>query len=203
MTTTVLMKRELFGCEIAQNNQNNFFSATDLVAAGNKWRIRNDLPIFSLKSFLQTKEAKEFIGFLEDEFGVVKINSKGKNQHTWVHPFLFIEIALAISPKLKIEVYSWLYDSLIKYRNSSGDSYKKMCGALYLTQSNKSTFANDIKELAKRIKAECNVDDWEHASEEQLQLRDRIHNNIALLSDILTDRENLYSVAIKKAKEDK
>jgi hypothetical protein len=32
---------------------------------------------------------------------------------------------------LKIEVYSWLFDKLIKYRNNSGDSYKKMAGALF------------------------------------------------------------------------
>ena len=92
---------------------------------------------------------------------------------------------------------------MLKYRNQSGVSYKKMCGALYLTQSNKSVFANDMQELANKIKKECNVNDWEPATEEQLQLRDWIHNNIALLSDILQDRENLYAVAIKKAKENK
>jgi hypothetical protein len=48
-----------------------------------------------------------------------------------------------------------------------------------------------------------NVEDWNKATKEQLQLRDRIHNNIALLSDILKDRNNLYTVAIKKAKENK
>ncbi|MBO6101277.1 MAG: KilA-N domain-containing protein [Spirochaetaceae bacterium] len=201
MKTTVLMKRELFGAEISQNNQNCFFSATDLVRAGNKWRITNNLPMFDLKTFFQLKSTKEFMEFLSAQYGVIKINAKGKNQHTWVHPFLFIEIALAISPKLKIEVYSWLYDSLIKYRNESGDSYKRMCGALYITQSNKSLFADDMKVLANRIKLECNVEDWNRATQEQLELRNRIHNNIAILSDILKDRENLYNVAIKKAKQ--
>lgn len=203
MTTTVLMKRELFGEEISQNNQNMFFSATDLVKAGNKWRITNGLPIFNLTTFLQTKEVKEFMEMLQEQFGVIKINSRGKGSHTWVHPYLFIEIALGISPKLKIEVYSWLYDSLVKYRNQSGDSYKKMCGALYITESNKRNFQDNLIKLAKRIKAECGVTDWQKATEEQLKLRNRIHENIALLSDIIKDRENLYSVAIKKAKENK
>lgn len=201
METKVIMKRELFGEEISQNNLNSFFSATDLVRAGNKWRVANGLPFFNLATFLQTKEVKEFMDFLKQEYGEIKINSRGKYGVTWVHPFLFIEIALAISPKLKVEVYSWLYDSLIKYRNNSGDSYKKMCGALYITQGNKRTFADDIKKLANRIKFECGVSDWEHATEEQLNLRNRIHDNIALLSDIIKDRETLYNVAIKKAKE--
>ena len=59
METRVLMKRELFGEEIAQNNLNSFFSATDLVRAGNKWRVANNLPFFNLATFLQTKETKE------------------------------------------------------------------------------------------------------------------------------------------------
>ena len=202
METKVIMKRQLFGEEISQNNQNSFFSATDLVRAGNKWRITNGFPPFTLATFFQSKETKEFIEFLKAQYGEVKINSRGKGGNTWVHPFLFIEIALAISPKLKVEVYSWLYDSLIKYRNQSGDSYKKMCGALYLTQSNKRDFAEDIKKLANRIKAECGVSEWEHATEKQLALRNKIHDNIALLSDILKDRETLFNVAIKKAKEE-
>ena len=78
-----------------------------------------------------------------------------------------------------------------------------MCGALYVTQSNKFLFPQEIKKLANRIKVECNVTDWGHATEEQLTLRNKIYDNIALLSDILQDRENLYAVAIKKAKENK
>ena len=72
-----------------------------------------------------------------------------------------------------------------------------------MTQENKRNFPEDIQILALRIKKECGVEDWNKATEEQLQLRDRIHNNIALLSDILQDRKNLYAVAIKKAKENK
>ena len=124
METEVIMKRELFGMDISQKSKTEFFSATDLVKAGNKWRINNGLEIFHLDVWLQNKSTKEFIAELEKQFGVIKINSKGKNQHTWVHPFLFIDMALAISPTLKIQVYSWLMDALLKYRNESGDSNK-------------------------------------------------------------------------------
>ena len=43
---------------------------------------------------------------------------------------------------------------------------------------------------------------WQNASEKQLRLRDKIHDNISLLSDIIRDRELLYETAIKKAKEE-
>lgn len=200
MKTKVIMKRELFNNEISQNSKNEFFSATDLVRAGNKYRVENGLPLFSLNTWTSQKQSKEFMKELEKEFGQVKINSKAKNQHTWVHPYLFIDIALAISPKLKIHIYSWLFDHLIKYRNNSGDSYKKMAGALYLSISNKSEFRTVLIDYARRIKLEVGVTDWQYADEKQLKYRDKIHEYISLLSDIIHENSNLLEVAIKKAK---
>ena len=71
-------------------------------------------------------------------------------------------MALAISPELKIEVYSWLYDHLLKYRNESGDSYKKdERGFISQKHTNKTTFPKYIKEVADRIKFACSVKDWQ------------------------------------------
>jgi hypothetical protein len=112
---------------------------------------------------------------------------------------LFIDLALTISPKLKIEVYSWLYDELLKYRNVSGDSYKKMTGALWNNSPNKSRFAKGIVSTAKMIKTACNVTDWESANEKQLNLRDRIHENIALLCDVIKDNNQAIRIGIAKA----
>ena len=50
MKTQVLMKRELFGCEITQQSKTEFFSATELVSAGNKWRASNGLINFNLSN---------------------------------------------------------------------------------------------------------------------------------------------------------
>ena len=108
MKTEVTMKRELWGCQISQKSKTEFFSATDLVLAGNKWRVENDLPFFNLNEWLRLKSTKEFTSMLEQEYGKIKINSSGKGRHTWVHPFLFIKIALAINTKLEIKVYKWL-----------------------------------------------------------------------------------------------
>lgn len=189
MKTEVIMKRELFGKEISQKSQTEFFSATDLVRAGNAWRIVNGLQAFEMNDWFNLKSTKEFIKSLEEKYGTVKISGRGRGVHTWVHPFLFIDMALAISPELKIEVYSWLYDHLLKYRNESGDSYKKMSGALYLKHTNKTTFPKYIKEVADRIKIACGVKDWQEAGEAQLKKRDKIHESISLLCDILPVEE--------------
>lgn len=202
METAVYMRRELFGCDIKQNSKTEYFSATDLIKAGNKWRAAEGLQLVKIDDWKNLKQTQDFMSDLElSEGKKVYIPGRGRGINTWVHPYVFIDIALWINPKLKICVYKWIYDCLIKYRNSSGDSYKKMCGALYLTQSNKSMYQNDIKDIAKQIKAECGVLDWQTATEKQLKLRDRIHENIALLSDIIKDRNALLSVSIKKAKE--
>lgn len=200
MKTEVVMKREIFGREISQKSKSEFFSATDLVKAGNIWRATQGRELFNMKAWFQQKGTKEFIVELEKEYGKIKISGRGRGNHTWVHPFLFIDMALAIDPKLKIEVYKWLYDSLLKYRNSSGDSYKKMSGALYINAINKVNYTNELKECAREIKSACGVKDWETANENQLELRDRIHENISLLCDLLPNEDSIR-IGIKKALE--
>jgi len=200
MTTEVIMKRELFGKEISQKSQSEFFSATDLVNAGNKWRMLNDLSLFNLAMWLKNESTLEFIKELEKQFGPVVIKGRGRSSATWVHPFLFIDIALAISPTLKIEVYAWLYDHLLKYRNNSVDSYKKMAGALFIKHKNKLEFPKYIMTVASQIKLELKVSDWNSASESELEKRDRVHENIALLCDVLPIDEAVR-LGIKKGVE--
>lgn len=199
MKTEVIMKRKLFGCEISQKSKSEFFSATDLERAGNLFRLSNGTPQFSLSSYFGTVSYKEFEKELIAKYGEVKINSRGKNQHTWVHPLIFIDIALNVSPKIKIEAYEWLFDNLIKYRNESGLSYKKMCGTLYAKTKSPSTFYKDIEKVAENIKLACDVNDWNNANEQQLQKRDKIQDNISLLAEVLNDINAAVRIAIAQA----
>jgi hypothetical protein len=196
MITEVIMQRDLFGGKVSQSTKSGFFSATDLVRLGNKWRAMNDLPFFDLNNWLATKSTKEFVESLEKRYGKVKINSKGKNSHTMVHPLLFIDIALTILPELKIEVYEWLYDNLILFRNDSGDSYKEMCNSLYGLYTNKRDFPLYIIKVAERIKNELNVQDWQTATEEQLKKRDKIHEVIKLLCRVLKNPDEAVRLGI-------
>ena len=201
METQVIMKRKLFGAEISQQSKTTFFSATDLVKAGNPHRLAEGMLIFDMQAWFKQQGTIDFVNALEAKFGKVKVSARGRGHHTWVHPLLFIDMALAISPKLKIEVYSWLYDYLLEYRNNSGDSYKKMCGAAWLRISNKSLFKKYIFDTTLKIQNACGVKDWNEATQDQLKLRDKIHNNIALLSDVLTDIKQATRLGIVKALE--
>ena len=198
METQVIMKRELFGCQISQQSKTEFFSATELVNAGNKWRLSNGYKEFNLSQYLKSSSFVEFKKELESKYGNVLSSSKGRNSNTWVHPLLFIDIALAINPKLKIEVYEWLFDNLIRFRNDSGDSYKEMSAAIYVRFTNKRDFPNYIQRVANYIKSQLKVDDWQKATEEQLRKRDLIHNSIRLLCNVLNDTDQAVRIGVKE-----
>lgn len=198
MKTTVYMKRKLFGMEITQNSKTEYFSATDLVKAGDLWRSTNGMSRFNEKAWFKTKGTIEFIKELEAKYGKVKISARGRGSHTWVHPLLFIDMALAISPTLKVEVYEWLFDHLIKFRNESGDNYKEMCGALYVRATSKVAFPHYISGVASKIQKTCNVDNWQDATEDQLAKRKKLHNDIALLADVLNNNDEAVRIAITR-----
>ena len=198
METQVIMKRELFGCQISQQSKTEFFSATELVNAGNKWRLSNGYKEFNLSQYLKSNSFVEFKKELESKYGNVLSSSRGRNSNTWVHPLLFIDIALAINPKLKIEVYEWLFDNLIRFRNDSGDSYKEMSAAIYVRFTNKRDFPNYIQRVANYIKSQLKVDDWQKATEEQLRKRDLIHNSIRLLCNVLNDTDQAVRIGVKE-----
>lgn len=202
MLTEVKMKRELFGEIIQQSSKNEFFSATDLTRAGNKWRRANGLGDFNLSLYFQSKGSKEFISEIEKKYGNCLSKGRGRTSNTWVHPLLFIDIALTINPKLKVEVYEWLFDNLIRFRNDSGDSYKEMAATLYMRHNNHREFPKYIQVVANQIKVSCQVKDWQEATEQQLKQRDLIHNNIKLLCRVLTNTEQIVRIAIEESKID-
>lgn len=201
MKTEVVMKRKTLGEIISQKSKSGFFSATELERAGNKWRVMNDQPFMKLNSYFSNSANKEFIIELESKYGKVKTDGRGKGNHIWVHPMLFLDIALWIDPKMKVEVYSWLLDNLLLFRNDSGDSYKRMTGALYKAAKNKTKFPQNIQLVARRIKLECGVKNWNEASEKQLKLRDKMHEFISFACDMLKNANDAIEVGIAKAKE--
>jgi hypothetical protein len=201
MDTDVLIERNFLGSIVRQNSKNGFICANDIEAAGNKYKALNGLKLFKFRTWIDNHSNKEFIKKMEAQFGNVIETKRGYNGATWMHPYICIDLALSIEPKLKVEVYKWLYDELLKHRNNSGDSYKKMYGGLYLNCSNKSTFNKDIISIEKMIKEACNVTDWQKASEDQLKLRNLIHENIFALCGVLRDNDQAVSIGISKAKE--
>lgn len=197
MKTEAIMKRTLFDEEIRQSSKTEYFSANDLVKAGNKYRVLNGLSFFELQTYLAQKPTKEFINEVNQKYGIESVITKrGRYGETWVHPLVFIDIALSINPKLKVEVYEWMFDHLIKNRNDSGDSYKEMSASIYILYPNKQAFSKYIARVADYIRKSMKVDDWNSATEEQLKTRDKIHVAIKLFCNVLKNPDQAVRLGV-------
>lgn len=178
MKTEVKMARPFQGGQIRQKSKNEMLCATDLIKIGNVKRKELGLGPFNLQMFLKRKSTLEFIKELQKENK--HVIQKDRKNGTWVHPLLFMDIALALNPKFKVEVYKWIQDELIKYRNDSGDSYKKMIGTIY-EKAPARDFNKTVQKLAGHIRKEIGVKDWNEATEDQLKLRDKVHDAVSLV----------------------
>lgn len=203
-TNQILTSRELFGEVVEQRTCDGFFNLTKLVKAGNKWRTINGLSEFNFTAYLKSKRTTDFINALEEKYGNVLIKSRSKNEKTWGHPLLFIDLALAISPTLKVEVYEWIMDLLVRYRCESADSYIVLCGVLYKHATDKANFNKNMPKVANMIKNECGLDpkqEWNSATESQLKKRERIHSNIIGLCGVLKDPNRAIELGILQTRQ--
>ena len=186
--------------------------ATDLKSLADNWRRDNSLGEFNMTVYLRSKSTKEFVSELEDKYGEVIVKGRGRNSLTWVHPMLFIDIALAINPKLRVEVYEWLFKKLEIYRYShymvkgkyfllrsdSSTIYTDMCGALWARTEYKRGFSKFMRSVDMTVLHACNVKDWQSATPEQLKLRDKIYNSIKTLTSVLQSTDEAVRLGVKE-----
>ena len=181
MKTSVIMKRELNGVTVRQDSKNSFFNATDLVeiynkTSGGQKRIQNYLDNKSTREFMVALAQAENLNSsnwsdLENGLAITK---RGKNGGTWVHPYLFIDLAMWLSPDFKVTVIKWVYDNLIKVRNDAGDTFKEVNEALFNQYPNSPPFAysNEAKMINKVVFNDSNAGQRNNANEaELLELR--------------------------------
>lgn len=130
MKTNVTQKRDE---AFAQRTKDNYFNATLLIKC---WNERNPNKEKQLARFLVQKETKEYIEQLKKE-GIevpyVAGRGKGDNAGTWMHPNLFVDLAMWVSVEFKVKVLSYVVDKLIQMRCDAGDYYKEMCATIMTT----------------------------------------------------------------------
>ena len=200
------MIRPLKGYKIEQNHHNGYFKASSFISQVNIKQRANNKSEKNLTAYFGNDNVKEFITelALEEDIaeGDLVDTRKGRYGGTWVHPLIFLDLALWVDPKFKVKVYKWIYDNLLENRDNSGDSFKEfniqldkhftMRPPLYAKVANIIAEACDLPKTRGR---------WNKATEEQLKLRDKIQTNIALLAEFCPDIQTTLSNSIKKAKE--
>lgn len=160
MKTSVIMNRDLSGLIVRQDSKNQFFNANDLLDLYNKShqeerRIQSYLANDSTRRFLSALAVDENLNSknsseLENGFMLTK---RGKYGGTWMHPYLFIDFAMWLSPEFKVSVIRWVYDNLIKLRNECGDTFKHVNEALFELKPNSApfTYSNEANMINKLV----------------------------------------------------
>lgn len=143
--------------EVAQRTKDGMFNATAFVKSWNAYAIENELTCKELKDYLELKGTKEFIIALEKEPEFLNgdnspyLTSRGKyNGGTWMHPLMFLDLAMWVNPQFKVKVLKFVQDQLIAFRNEAGDAYKQLSGAV-AKLSNKDTMQDNIRTVAKAV----------------------------------------------------
>ena len=172
--------RELCGIIVRQRTKDDYFALKDVIAVGNKWRLKQGIyESIRPERYFALESTKQFIEALKETKDCEPyIRARGRGE-SWIHPHIMIDILLWVNPQFKIQVYDWLMDFLIQNRIDSGDSYVKMCGSLYAYTTQKAKFQQSIKTLGKNMREHFGVDTWNNATQEQLRLRDELQTNIA------------------------
>ena len=123
------MIRKMGDFEVIQRIQDGMFNATKLFKQWNSDPLR---PKRDLSKFWELENVKDFIGVLMEEENLHTLSevyvkskaSRGENAGTWVHPILFVKMAMWINPKFEYHVIKFIHDQLIEYRHLAGNNYR-------------------------------------------------------------------------------
>lgn len=208
MKTQVIMERKLMGMVVRQNHKTKMFNANDLHKLACEHRKAEGLAARQIGQYFDLDSTQDLIKEvclsevlkLDD----VKKSARGKNGGTWVHPILFVDMAMWYSPKLKVRIINWVLDGLMELRDESGDSFKRMNKTL--SRNFEDEFKNPLAfmKVSNTIAEACNVgtgpDKWQKATKEQLELRDAIQTNIEVIADMCPNAGECLNKSINKAK---
>lgn len=194
MKTNVVMIRKMGTFEVSQRIEDGFFEANILLS---QWNVKEQIKRRRISEFLESTKTKEFIETLIEsqsekiDNGVNQVFTikKGKNtakgkekDEVWMHPYLFIDFAMWINPKFKVQVLKFVYDELIKNRHTAGDNYKMLSSAGIKLQG------YNFKEVATALNwivFNKNAKDLrQSATQEQLQEISEIESKLAYSIDM-------------------
>ena len=171
------MIRKMGEFDVSQRTCDGMFNATELLKQWNSYAGMQKQMIH----FMSNESTKEFIQILELESDIkernhVVLQTRGKNGGTWMHPYLFIDFAMWINPKFKLDVIRFVYDQLIQFRHSAGDNYIGLTSAVQrFTNVNYSTLAKGLNyivfnEHSDGLRQKANESQLKQLTELQKQL---------------------------------
>jgi hypothetical protein len=193
MKTAVVMQRNFLGHTIRQDSQTGFFNLNDLHAA---YEANTAKPNKNIYEFLRTKQTQEFAetireSILEHQSVIpdkstelvlplvdsiqVIYTKRGKHGGTWVHPYLFLDFAMWLSPRFKLWAMQVIEDKLIELRNEAGDKFKEMTQAMKVAGIvSPREYASEISMINKIVFGSATRGQRNTANHEQLDLLNKL-----------------------------
>ncbi len=126
------MTRRMGQFEVLQRTKDGMFNATALL---NQWNRASGMKK-EMNDYLRLQSTHDFLSALQSEFDFKDGNSpyltsRGKySGGTWMTPLLFIDFAMWLNPKFKVQVLKFVYDELIKCRTAAGDNYNVLAKSI-------------------------------------------------------------------------
>lgn len=191
MKTNVVMIRKMGNFEVNQRTQDGFFNASTLLRQWNQSSSQQK----RVDHFLNLESTKEFIPVLEADMrnhadssvSVSYITKKGnksigEDNQVWMHPYLFIDFAMWINPRFKLEVIRFVYDQLIEMRHSAGDNYRGLTSAV--TRFNGVNYSQMAKGLNYIVFGRHDEGLRQIASQDQLRQLTELQKQLAFAIDM-------------------
>jgi hypothetical protein len=158
MKTNVIVKsedRNLFGITIQQQTKTGLLNLSDLQEAYTHARVKNGWTDKRVDRVLLSEQNKERVYYVLKEQGVINVSFQTfmqgadtnyikylkklgvykttgarNTKTTWCDPYIWILVALELSPVFYAKTVIWLKDSLILNRIEAGNFYKTLGSAL-------------------------------------------------------------------------
>lgn len=134
MKTEVILFRDLEGMNVRQSTKTAMYNANDALSLYNANRADSQKEKF-VADFLKIQPTKEIIEQICTEENIppdeVFKSRRGKNGGTWMHPYLFTDFLMWLSPEFKYAALRCIHNGIISLRKDCGGFFKEMCQALH------------------------------------------------------------------------
>ena len=124
------------GVKIRRDDVTGMFNANDLISA---YKLNRPNTLKSTMRYTDNETTKEFIDALTHREGIpvhrVISTKRGLGGGTWMHPYLFVDFAMWLSPEFKYVAIKWIYDNLYLLPDASGKEFEDLNATINETLS--------------------------------------------------------------------
>lgn len=169
------------GIGFMQRTSDSYFNATKLIELWNE----SNSDCKQLGNYMKNANTIEFVEQLKKEGienPIITKRGRSENAGTWVHPKIFIDLAMWVSIEFKSKVIDYVLDGLIKSRHDAGDYVNEMnaviLDAYVKYKKTKPPFYVFINEM-RMIRDICQLGD-----KERNEMTEKELNNLTLLQKV-------------------